>query len=339
LRQLDLIPCEAPLWAQSGHLETILGTLLPSPNLKSGGERVFLQLPDGDRLFCRLYDMNSKITVALFHGLAGDIKSGYMQRTAVELIKKGYSVLLVNHRNCGEGKGQARHIYNSGRSEDIGFAINYLKKRFPKRKVAAIGFSLSANALLLLMSKVLPLQNIVTPEEFDEKKEAMQVDLPDLAMVVNPPMNLARASASLCSFPNKLYGSYFLYYLTSMVRELDGEGFFSSPKRMSWMMPISEFDNRFTAPFSGFQTGEDYYKHCSAFTHLEKIKTQTAIITAKSDPFVDFQDALNVKRSSSTLLQIEDYGGHMGYIHKENTPLGSNRWLEYALVTSLPALI
>ena len=48
--QLNLEPCMPPLWAPSGHAQTLLGHLLPSPMLKLEGKRVEIDLPDGDRL-------------------------------------------------------------------------------------------------------------------------------------------------------------------------------------------------------------------------------------------------------------------------------------------------
>ena len=47
--ELSLEPCLPPVWAATGHAQTILGHILPSPLLK-GGVRFEVKLDDGDIL-------------------------------------------------------------------------------------------------------------------------------------------------------------------------------------------------------------------------------------------------------------------------------------------------
>lgn len=334
-RSLPLIPCEAPIWARNGHAQTILAEMLPYPMLKMKGAKVLLKLPDGDQLACRFIDNDSPTIVVLFHGLAGDIKSSYMQRMAKELQRDGYSVFLMNHRNCGEGKGLSKKVYHCGRSEDLAFTIYQLRQRYPGKRIVAMGFSMSANALLLLMSYVFPDLGIFDQASFQSKAKELQLALPDLALTVNPPVHIQKVAEGFGKGLNKPYSIYFVSYLSHLIRHLDSEGIISSPKRMNWMMPIVEFDNRFIAPNSGFKDGADYYRKCSSFFYMKQINRPTLAMTSKNDPFIDFNDLLQAEKSQSLQIHIEDEGGHLGYVHREKTPLKSYRWMDYALIEAL----
>lgn len=334
-RTLPLIPCEAPVWARNGHAQTILAEMLPYPMLKLKGTKVSFKLPDGDELVGRFIDNDSSTIVVLFHGLAGDINSSYMQRMGRELQKDGYSVFLMNHRNCGEGKGLSKKVYHCGRSEDLGFAIYQLKQRYPGKRIVAMGFSLSANALLLLMSYVIPDFGIYDQAGFQARAQELQLALPDLAITVNPPVHLKKTATKFGQGLNRPYSIYFVSYLAHTIRHLDSEGIISSPKRMSWIMPINEFDDRFVAPNCGFESGEDYYKKCSSYFYLNQINRPSLALTSKDDPFIDFTDIYETPRSKSLQLHIEDHGGHLGYVHREKTPLKSYRWMDYALIEAL----
>ena len=150
---MRLEPCIPPAWANSGHAQTILGHLLPSPKLENKGRRISIDLPDGDRLIGFAHHGTSNTCVYIFHGLAGSVDSSYIHRTALIARAQGHSVIIANHRGCGEGAGLARQPYHSGRGEDLAAVIAYGRKLFPRHRHVAIGFSLSGNALLLLVSR------------------------------------------------------------------------------------------------------------------------------------------------------------------------------------------
>lgn len=149
---LKLLPCVAPVWAATGHLQTVLGHLLPSPRLASMGERVEVRLPDGDRLVGFYLAGRSGTAVSLFHGLTGNTDADYFHRTAHLCLQQGHSVFMFNHRGCGEGAGLATRPYHSGRAEDLSAAVEFARAKLPSHRHLAIGFSLSGNALLLLLS-------------------------------------------------------------------------------------------------------------------------------------------------------------------------------------------
>ena len=62
------------------------------------------------------------------------------------------------------------------------------------------------------------------------------------------------------------------------------------------------------------------------------------MVIAKNDPFIDFSTYKKAVLSDSIILNIQEHGGHMGYVNKSNTPLGTKRWQDYAVSEALKFL-
>jgi predicted alpha/beta-fold hydrolase len=322
--KLKIEPCRPPSWARSGHAQTILAHLLPSPTLVPRsellGERIEIALPGGDRLVARHIAGAGDHVLYVFHGLGGNISADYMVRTAALGRKLGWDVYLVNHRGCGEGRGLAKKPYHSGCGEDLSEVIRFGRARHPGKKHLAVGFSLSANALLILLS--------------GKRGEI----LPDAAIAVNGPIDLANSSELLGKGLNKIYDFRFSAECRLDVRYRHRQGLLEKKYDFPWMTTLREFDAIYTSAEGGFASREDYYATCSTKDLLSSIQVPTVLLTAKDDPFIDYRDYLAAELPSSVHLHLEEVGGHMGYLNAAKTPLGSNRWLDYALWEYLRAL-
>ena len=317
-------PCVPPAWARSGHAQTILGHLLPSRRELAGvdlqGERVEIRLPDGDRLVARHLAGSGDTVLYVFHGIASEISANYMLRTAALGRKRGWDVYLVNHRGCGEGRGLARKPYHSGRAEDLSEAIRLGRARHPGKRHIAVGFSLSANALLLLLTG---------------RRGEVQ---PDAAIAVNGPIQLANAASRLEQGLNRIYDLRFSIECRQDVRDRARMGLLERRYEFPWLASVREFDGIYTCPEGGFSSREDYYEQCSSQPYLGLIRVPTVLLSAKDDPFIEARDYESARLSPSVHLHLEPVGGHMGYLTSSKTPLGSNRWLDYALWQYLEAL-
>ncbi|WPU66678.1 YheT family hydrolase [Peredibacter starrii] len=301
-------PCLPPLWARTGHLQTILGYLLPSEKVTEDGIHINVTLEkETERIHSTYLKGSSQTVVYLFHGLGGSADSAYVQRAAILARKMGHHVFINNHRGCGLGAGLAVEPYHSGRSEDLSKVIAYGREMLPNHKHIAIGFSLSANALLLLAASV---------------RGEVQ---PDFAIAVNGPINLDRASIKLGKGLNKIYDKRFTNDLERYmkVNRPQDVGDFSLVK------DLRDFDERYTAPLGGFKNRADYYETCSAKQYLPKINIPTVIITAEDDPFIGIEDYREAQYSPTTVVHIEKHGGHVGYVARDG--LGYKRWLDLAI--------
>jgi len=281
--------------------------------LESAGRRIEVPLPDGDRLVAFHHEGSSGTVVYLFHGLGGSVSADYMHRTARVCRALGHAVIRVNHRGCGEGLGSARGIYHSGRAEDLSETIALGRRMHPGARHIAIGFSLSGNALLLLLSG------------------ARGETMPDCAIAVNAPIDLGHAAHQLRLGFNRIYDWRFVLGGRREVHRRVREGVHSKPYRIPLFSTLHDFDRLYTAEQGGFRDREHYYSSCSTRDLLHRIQIPTVLLTSEDDPFVHVANYRSALLSSRIHLHIEKHGGHMGYISQLPTPLGTRRWLDYAL--------
>jgi predicted alpha/beta-fold hydrolase len=317
----ELVPCLPPLWARDGHSQTLLGHFLPAPTFSPRGERVEIPVSDGDVLVGRYFAGETDVVAYLFHGLGGNAYVDYMQRTADVCRRLGYHVYAINHRGCGEGAGLARYPYHSGRAEDLSAVISLGRRRHPRMRHAAVGFSLSGNALLLLLSG------------------ARGETLPDCAVAVNAPIDLGSCAVRLQKGFNRVYDFRFVAVCREAIRSRRRAGLVRERYAIPLFATLQQFDDIYTAPVSGFRNREHYYESCSTKHRLTSIRTPTVIITAKDDPFIGYDDYASAALGSSVHLHAENVGGHLGYLSAENTPMGNRRWLDYALSEYLVRLL
>jgi predicted alpha/beta-fold hydrolase len=298
------LACEPPFWARGPHGQTLAGKFLGSGELDLPWERFRIPLDDGDSLTARTLTGGSGVLVALFHGLAGSVDGGYMRRAAARFHAMGHSVLAVNHRGAGEGQGLAVKAYNSGSTRDLAAALAFGRERFPGAFQVALGYSISANILLLLLGR------------------DQALGLPDAAIAVNPPADLEACSRRLVQGWNRMYDQYFVLRLRKELAARPG----SAP--LAPTPTLREFDAVFTAPQGGFASRAAYYAECSCGPHLGGIGTPTVIISADDDPFAPAADIRRWPLPAPVHLHAEAVGGHMGFVSRN---LADRRWLDYAL--------
>ena len=306
-----------PLFAPP-HLQTIIAARLhfggPPPSVQRT-----LTLADGDKLALMVSTPNEwppdGPTVVLLHGLCGCSRSSYMIRMTRKLFRRGIRVVRMNHRGCGEGAGQARHPYHSGRSEDVLAVLDDLRSEWPHSPTTVVGFSLSGNIVLKLAG------------------EFAGAPPPTLAGViaVAPPADLAACSKRLLLRSNRMYDRYFVRLLVRSVIAHADLNRDNPPPEFPKDLTLRGFDELYTAPRSGFRDATDYYSQCSAIRGLEKISVPTKILFADDDPLID----PNCLNSRGLPRHVEVYrtrrGGHLGYLGIPGLA-GGYRWLDATLL-------
>ena len=320
MQKLRLLPCKAPFWADSGHGQTLWAHFLKSPELENLGQNFEVDLPDGDRLFCFYHQGFTDVVVSLYHGLSGDVYADYMQRTAILCRQLGHTVVLVNHRGAGQGANHARNPYHSGRAEDVSEVLKVLRQKFPGKKQITIGYSMSGCIVLCLLGGY------------------RGVEKPDGAITVNAPLNLGQGARRLKTGLNRIYDVRFVHRLRQNIEEKYQTGLITKHYEIPWWSSVYDLDQIYTAEAGGFRDREDYYENCSSGRYLHKIDVPTYMLTSEDDPFVLVEDYHKAQLSKNIQLHIESRGGHLGYLSRNATPLGSNRWLDYYLNEALQAL-
>jgi predicted alpha/beta-fold hydrolase len=193
--------------------------------------------------------------------------------------------------------------------------IRWGRKRWPDSKHFAVGFSLSGNALLLLLGS----------------RHDLSDGHPDAAVSVNAPIDLARTSQLLERGLNRIYSRKFVKDCRRDIASRVRAGLLQDPPAIPRGAKLWDIDDLFTAPMGGFKDRHDYYARASAGPHLSKIRIPAVMLTAEDDPFVDVHPYRDLPRAENVGLHIERAGGHMGYLGAKLTPLGNRFWMDWAL--------
>jgi predicted alpha/beta-fold hydrolase len=309
---------------RGGHLQTILGAYIPWQRIQYRARQHKVPLPDGDAIV--LHDdlpaagedalAPPSPVVLLLHGLGGCHLSGYMQRCAAKLTSRGYRVFRMDLRGYGAGFAFARHPVHAGRSEDAGAALAFVIEQCPDSPVHMVGFSMGANIALKLAG---------------ELGELAPANLASV-MAVAPPIDLVECSRNMERTSNRIYDRNFV---GSLLRHIENRRRIVPDALHRPLDPpprrLVEFDNRFTAPLSGFADAHDYYTRASSGAILKHIAVPTLILTAANDPILPVGPFERASYSPTTRLVVTPCGGHLGFVARRGID-PDRRWLDWRVI-------
>ncbi len=301
----------------SGRLQTMLTKIYPTYFDVKETSKHILTLPDQDKLVVFEYRPKSWRTgdriIVLVHGLTGSHESKYMIRMTKIWNRQGYLVVRVNLRGCGPGQGLARHPYHSGRSEDTRFILSWLFSRYPSSPVTQCGFSLGGNITLKMAGEdgATPTANL------------------DSIIAVSPPVDLHACSALLHKQENQIFERHFVEALIEDVATRKAHFPDIPDVDLCPHMSLLEFDNAYTAPFTGYKDAIDYYTQCSSGQFLDKITVPAFVLYAKDDPFITIERFLHKMEAPNFDCLMTETGGHVAWY---GNPLTSpHQWMDGAL--------
>lgn len=296
------------------HLQTCLGSV--NYGYKDPISQTHLiNLDDGDKIALEestpdLWRDSSPI-VLFVHGLCGSHKSVYLIRLVQRLFPKGVKTVRFNMRGCGSGRGHARKIYHSGKSEDVFEAVKYLKLKHPNSPITVIGFSLGGNVVLKMMGELGRLGSRFVSN----------------VIAVCPPVDLQSSADMSSKVVSGLYGKYFYKLLRESL--IERSKFFADiPKiELPEDLTLLEFDKLFTVPSLGFESVQEYYDKCSAKNVIQDIDIPTKVLLSQDDPIVSHRSLDGHNLASHIEVYKTKMGGHMGYL---GNPFGERGffWLD-----------
>ncbi|MFG0334387.1 MAG: YheT family hydrolase [Maioricimonas sp. JB049] len=312
------------LW--SGHAQTIAAVWLPTRSRVAGRTtRHAVDVSDGDRVVVHedcpaIWSPGDRVAV-LVHGLCGSYASGYMVRIASKLMARGVRTFRMDLRGCGAGRNLASNPYHGGRSDDVGHVLAHVSRLCGASPITAAGFSLGGSLLLRLIGEGSPL----VPKQLVK------------AAAVNAPLDLKRCSLSL---KHSAGGRYDRYLARLMFEQVRGTRLWRTDvplaRRGSPPSRVTEFDDLYTAPVTGFRDAFHYYDECSASPYVRQIEIPTLMIASRDDPLVPIGVYEDVDVSPAVNLVLSDRGGHLGYITGRTTD-PDRRWMDWRIVEWLTA--
>ena len=295
------LPFEPFPFITDPHQQTIISSFI---NLifEPSSERVTIPLDDGDKLSLEVTTPRdwkpTDVTVIMVHGLCGSHRSPYLVRMVNRLEPQGIRAVRINLRGCGSGRGLSKHMYHSGRSEDVFEAIKQLKARTPDSPFVLIGFSLGGNIVLKMGGEL----------------GSLACSFLSGIIAISPPVDLLSSVNMLGKSDNAIYENYFVRLMCDDVRYRHKK-FKDLPRiKLPRKLKIYEFDQLYTAPQYGFRDANDYYNKCSSAPLVEDIRVPCKILLAEDDPIVSAASLDAFQLPPNVDVFKTKKGGHMGYL-------------------------
>jgi predicted alpha/beta-fold hydrolase len=249
--------------------------------------------------------------VVLLHGLEGSVNSHYAKGMLKAVQANGWLGVLMHFRGCGSKPNRMARSYHSGDTSDFSWLTAWLRKQFPDKKMAAIGFSLGGNVLAKYLA--------TTPNNPYQANA-----------IICAPLHLASCSNRINQGLSKIYQRY----LVDMLRDSTAKKIqhklidFINRQQLNKIKTMYEFDQRVTAPLNGFNDADDYYQQSSSQFVLNHIAQAALFIHAKDDPFLCHQSITQLTQLPKNILfEVSSKGGHVGFISGTN-PFKPSYYLE-----------
>jgi predicted alpha/beta-fold hydrolase len=305
-----------PFWAKKSFVSTVFSGLAR----KVGGvlqTRERITLPDNDFIDLDWSYANEKSNkvIILLHGLEGHAQRPYITGTAKLFNDNGIDAIGVNFRGCSGEPNLLYRSYHSGATEDLEAVVNHVLTKGVYNEIYIKGISLGANMALKYVGERDNLPNEIKA-----------------VISISTPCDLKGSCDELLSLRNKHYAIKFLQHLKLKLKPK----LIQFPKDLSLsdfnsIKSLIDFDHVYTAKAHGFKDAFDYYDQASCLQFLPNIKVPSLIINALNDSFLSAEcyPVKEAKQNPNLYLEMPKYGGHVGFIQKNNVYYNEQRALNF----------
>lgn len=294
----------------NGHLQTLVGNFLPRTyRLPEAESRIIEVDPGGERLpashvLCHCHwqaNPSRRLTVLVVHGLEGSSASQYVMGNAARAWASGCNVVRMNMRNCGGTEHLSPTLYHSGLSGDVEAVIRTLVAAQGLEAFALIGYSMGGNLVLKLAGDL--------GEHAPGYLKAV--------IGVSPVMDLGPSADALHEPRNRIYEWKFMRGLLARYRrKVELFPAIYSAAGIEAIRTIRQFDDRITAPYSGYLGADDYYHRAASTRVVGRIAVPTLVVHSLDDPFIRMLPATReaiVANPHLTMLECA-HGGHCAFL-------------------------
>jgi predicted alpha/beta-fold hydrolase len=295
-----------PFYLRNPLLQTVLASNklrnLWSKSFIHSAEEKILSCSNGTRLqgfLSRAEGRKAKGLVILHHGWEGSADSAYMVSTGKLLFENGYDVFRLNMRDHGETHHLNRGVFYGTLIEEAFEADTQIAASAGDLPVFIAGFSMGGNFSIRIarLHRENPVNNMrhvvcINPA-LDPMLATQKID--EMDRIRN--YFLKKWKRSL----RKKQALFPDLYDFSHILEMD------NTMEMTEVLIREMTDYGDAATYFGAYTLKEGY--------LDSLNVPLTIITSSDDPVIPVKDFHETKMNGYVTLDLQEYGGHCGYIN------------------------
>ncbi|CAL5209270.1 unnamed protein product [Lathyrus oleraceus] len=311
-------------WLSSPHLQTVFLNFFGRPPVFNYKRQLFTTSDGGTLALDWVTNSDDSSSVVnkdestpiaiLIPGLTSDSSAPYLKHLAYHTAKRGWKVVVSNHRGLGGVPITSDIFYNSGWTEDTRTVVNYVHKENPKAPLFIVGNSVGANILVKYLG-----------EEGENTPVAG-------AVAVCSPWDLLITDRFITRAPvQKFYDKaltgglqdYAKLHQPLFSRLGNWEGIMKA-------LSIRDFDDHATRLFAKYETVDTYYRRCSSTPYVKSVSIPLLCISALDDP-VCTKEAIpwdECRLNKNIVLATVKHGGHLAFF--EGITASSLWWVRAA---------
>ncbi|MBU2929810.1 YheT family hydrolase [Winogradskyella psychrotolerans] len=305
-----------PFWSKKSFVSTVFSGLARKvKGVEQTRERIILEDTDFLDLDWSYAQQKSNKVIILLHGLEGSAQRPYITGAAKLFNDHNIDACAVNFRSCSGEPNILFRSYHSGATEDLDAVVQHVLSKGQYDDIYIKGISLGANMVLKYVGEGREL-----PTELKS------------VIAVSTPCDLKGSCGELLSLKNKHYAIRFLAHLKDKLKpKLEQFPNNISVADFDSIKTLIDFDHVYTSKAHGFKDAFDYYEKASCLQFLPNIRVPSLIINALNDSFLSAEcyPVKEAKYNPNLFLEMPKYGGHVGFVDKENIYYNEKRALEF----------
>ncbi|XP_043713779.1 phospholipase ABHD3-like [Telopea speciosissima] len=237
--------------------------------------------------------------VVVIPGISSDSSCAYIRHLAFKMAKRGWNVVVSNHRGLGGISLASDCIYNAGWTEDIRSVVDYLHREYPQAPVFVVGTSLGANILVKYLG-----------EDGDNTSIAG-------AVAICSPWDLLVCNRFIY---RRLVQRFYDRALTVGLQRYAKLHQHVYSRLGNWegikkARSVREFDNHGTCLVAKYETADTYYRRCSSASYVGNVSVPLLCISALDDPLCT-REAIpwdECRANKNIVLATTEHGGHLAF--------------------------
>lgn len=286
-------------WFKNKHFATIFPTQFRSVSLPRPLLRERLTTPDGDFIDLDISTHQHERIAVIMHGFEGSSQSAYVRGISRHLMNHRWDVVAINYRGCSGEPNRTSRAYHAGEYGDVAYVIDHILYTRKYREISLVGYSLGGNVLLNYFARHPAIPHQVTA-----------------GVAVSVPIDLRTAVYEIMKPANAIYHRNFYRKIIQKMK--------IKQRRYPDLLPyqdvlsarnIDEIDEKYTAPFHGFENATHYREESSALFVLDQLQRPVLLLNALDDPFLTPTNFPYQIAASSPKLSLltPRFGGHCGF--------------------------